>query len=250
MFDQMKQQLKQFTAKTFGSVENLTQFPSEYLELREQLKHAVTAHTKLKEAIKALIRNGTHEAVPYASSVKSVFSKMERSLNLATSSSSGAERITEHSHLADLFRASADNFAYGSVINEVVTRQANAQLVMSGYRQEQDDCLARSVLLPVGEFLRSTVANAKNACEEATNAQFEVDSVKVRCKKARPEEILSLQEELRLAEEKFNAAVEEATVLMRLAVQNPDTQKWMDALVEAEMAYHKNCLELLRSTST
>ena len=76
-------------------------------------------------------------------------------------------------------------------------------------------------MLPVvRSFLATNITNARLACEEAKNAQFNLNAIKSKCEKAAPNELSGLQRDLQQCQDAYMSAVEEAIVLMKLVTEN------------------------------
>lgn len=100
---------------------------------------------------------------------------------------------------------------------------------------------------PIKELLAGRLKAARDSCDAAEKARFELNSIKSRCKKAQAAELLKLQEKLQAGQEKYTRAVDEAISLMRLVTEAPEVAIGIQTLVDAERDYYQTCLDALAS---
>lgn len=94
-------------------------------------------------------------------------------------------------------------------------------------------------------MLETNIKNAKSACEEARNAQFELNSIKSKCKKAKSEDLAVLQDNLQVTQEAYMNSVDEAIILMKLAVDSNDWVTCLEEFGSAQKEFHRKCYQLL-----
>lgn len=127
------QQLKQFTAKTIGTVEDINQLPAEFLELEQRLSSTKKAYVLLLKATKDFLASGMHSDSPMLTShVKDALQRINSKLSLNSQSGSTDDD--------DAVRAStAGQNAYSSASSPPPNATASGKSDQTQQQQQQHD---------------------------------------------------------------------------------------------------------------
>lgn len=110
-------------------------------------------------------------------------------------------------------------------------------------------CINEVYLKHIKQFLGTGLGNAKKACEAAESARFELNSIKSRCKKADPSDLIRLQDKLQRQQDAYTASVDDAISLMRLVTESPEVVRCVQAMIDAQAKYYKTCYTMVTSAS-
>ncbi|KAL0073576.1 hypothetical protein F4703DRAFT_1745927 [Phycomyces blakesleeanus] len=131
---------------------------------------------------------------------------------------------------------------YGTALFKVATiteKVGNAQLAM-------DDAITTKFTQPMQANLATVIEQALKARRNVQSSRLALDTVKARYKATtRLDKEEAIRLEVEEAENQFVAMVEEATSLMKAALDNPEPYRNLTDLVAAQDAYHKEAHELL-----
>ncbi|CAO3589587.1 unnamed protein product [Absidia cylindrospora] len=98
---------------------------------------------------------------------------------------------------------------------------------------------------PMQTTLGTSIEQANKARRNVQSVRLSLDSCKARYRSARPERSDAARLEVEQAEDQFVAAVEEATSLMKVALENPEPLRNLADFVHAQVNYYKEAQALL-----
>lgn len=98
---------------------------------------------------------------------------------------------------------------------------------------------------PIQTTLNLSIEQALKARRNVQSMRLSLDVCKARYRSARPEKSEAARLEVEQAEDQFVAAVEEATNLMKAALENPEPFRNLADLVAAQLQYFKEAQDLL-----
>ncbi|KAI9310999.1 BAR domain-containing family protein [Dichotomocladium elegans] len=112
-------------------------------------------------------------------------------------------------------------------------------------RVKMDQSIVSKFNQPMQTTLNTSLEQAAKARRNVQSVRLSLDACKARYRNARPERQDAARLEVEQAEDQFVAAVEEATSLMKAALDNPEPFRNLADLIAAQAAYFKEAHELL-----
>ncbi len=114
-------------------------------------------------------------------------------------------------------------------------------------RLELTNSVQSAFLSPFYNALDTNISFSVKSRKIAQRCRLDLDTCKARIKNAKPDKLPQLQQELKAAETNFNVSVEDAIITMRAVVENPESAKCVQDLIEAQKAFYAKALESFES---
>ncbi|KAK7887723.1 BAR domain-containing protein [Exophiala xenobiotica] len=266
-----QQQLKE----QFGTVEDKTQLPADYVELEKRVDALKQVHQKLL----AVTNQYQNEAYDYPPNIRESFSDLGRSIS---------EKVTLLSHAASPAEAQAaftappsakpqpktfnHAIARASLASSQLLQQTNtaggedplaaaleryalAEEKVGEARLAQDHAIQSRFLAGWNTTLNTNIQFATKARKAVENSRLILDSTKT-AKKSQvmgrgmnPDDETALSEEARAEieakEDDFVSQVEEAQGVMTNVLDTPEPLRNLADLIAAQLEYHKKAYEIL-----
>lgn len=266
-----QQQLKE----QFGSVEDKTQLPADYVELEKRVDALKQVHQKLL----AVTNQYQNEAYDYPPNIRESFTDLGRSIS---------EKVTLLSHASSPGEAQAaftappsakpqpktfnHAIARASLASSQLLQQTNASggedplaAALERYalaeekvgeaRLAQDHAIQSRFLAGWNTTLNTNIQFATKARRAVENSRLILDSTKT-AKKSQvmgrgmnPDDETALSEEARAEieakEDDFVSQVEEAQGVMKNVLDTPEPLRNLADLIAAQLEYHKKAYEIL-----
>lgn len=250
---------RQFQEK-FGSTDDISQLPQEYLDLESQLDlmkdvysnlHSVTSiydsegydypnSLKFNELTKSITSKvgqlsqarTTEEA---QSIIVSPASKTPKTLNhaLATVTSIASQKVKQ-SHEA----SSSTSLTQG------LDQFAEIESKIGELRIQQDKLIQSTVNAPIQNLQRQFQIVDKSR-KNVHNKRLSYDATRGQLKSCKPEKQASLRVQLDSQEDEFMVAIEDCVITMKDCVEKCKMLDQLIDLVVAQLAYHKGVTEVL-----
>jgi hypothetical protein len=239
-------------AETLGTVQPLTEFPAEYIELETRLKHTEKSIQSFIGHCKSTL-SSTAEPFPYADSVRGIFSKVSASVESLHESGRMGQAApssspnTCHHRQAALLREASDNLPYGSPLASSLGALSNAYILMAEAKAEFEDVLTKRII-PRAKELIQQLASCREAEEAAEAAKFSLNSVKSKVKRAEPSDLVRLQQKLQDTQDAYMDAVEHAVRSIKAGCEEVVRQlaPLVQAVREAEAKYYRTASQVLQ----
>jgi len=266
-----QQQLKE----QFGSVEDKTQLPADYVELEKRVDALKQVHQKLL----AVTNQYQNEAYDYPPNIRESFTDLGRSIS---------EKVTLLSHASSPAEAQAaftappsakpqpktfnHAIARASLASSQLLQQTNtsggedplaaaleryalAEEKVGEARLAQDHAIQSRFLAGWNTTLNTNIQFATKARRAVENSRLILDSTKT-AKKSQvmgrgmnPDDETALSEEARAEieakEDDFVSQVEEAQGVMKNVLDTPEPLRNLADLIAAQLEYHKKAYEIL-----
>ncbi|CAG8596312.1 5274_t:CDS:2 [Diversispora eburnea] len=239
----------QVRQKDFGTAEDITDLPQEYKELEWRIDALHSVHTNLLRVTR-VHQNSSYD---YPGQIQESMVELSRSVEAQIKNviQNPAEREAEtreaersptiHKTLPHaLARAAAQGSeALGTEepLGASLLKFAAVQERLGGYRIKMDNEIVQKFVQPFNTTLNTNIQFAMKARKNVQSTRLTLDAARATYKNVRPERSEAARLEVEQAEDKFVAAVEEATTLMK-SVNLSD-------LVSAQLAFYKEAYEIL-----
>ncbi|CAG8442701.1 6537_t:CDS:2 [Ambispora leptoticha] len=260
VFNKSLSQARQYAAEKFGTAEEVTELPQEYLELEKRVDALRTVHANLLR----VTRIHTNSSYDYPGQLQESVGELTRSVQdqLKVLTQAPAERAAEaESHQAEsttptlpktlphaLSRASAQ----GAVLlgtedpfGAALLKYAAVQEKIGEHRIRMDKEITQKFVQRFSTTLNTEIQFAMKARRNVQSTRLALDAAKARYKSTNAEKSEAARLEIEQAEDQFVAAVEDATTLMKSILEKPEPLRNLADLLNAQMAFYKEAYESL-----
>ncbi|KAI9007486.1 hypothetical protein CLU79DRAFT_778566 [Phycomyces nitens] len=250
-------QARQYAQEKLGTAEEVTELPQEYKDLENRVDTLRNVQANLVKLTRTYASPSYDYPAQLQESLLGITSSVTREIQNMTLSTADRSNVVDPlaeqrqhpktlSHaLARVAAQGAEQIGvedhYGTALFKVSTiteKVGNAQLAM-------DDAITTRFTQPMQTNLATVIEQALKARRIVQSTRLALDTVKARYKTTRPDKEEANRLEVEEAENQFVAAVEEATSMMKAALDNPEPYRNLADLVAAQSAYHKEAHELL-----
>ncbi|CAO3608841.1 unnamed protein product [Cunninghamella blakesleeana] len=251
-------QVRQYAQERLGTAEDITELPQEYKELEKRLDSLRLVHINLLK----VARTYSQPAYDYPTQIQeslvglttSVASQLQ---NLALSPAERAQlssipqddskqhpKTLPHA-IARVAAQGADAVGVDDPLGKALFKVATINDKVGDARVKMDNEIVSKLNQPLQTTLNASIELANKARRNVQSVRLSLDACKARYRSARPERSDAARLEVEQAEDQFVAAVEEATSLMKAALENPEPLRNLADFVNAQLNYHKEAQALL-----
>ncbi|CAG8449760.1 14267_t:CDS:2 [Acaulospora colombiana] len=252
-------QVRQYASEKFGTAEDVTDLPQEYKELERRVDALYTVHTNLLR----VTRIYTNSSYDYPGQLQESVAELSRNVSdqlkiLTLSASERAELETREAEtsvppqhktlphaLARAAAQGAELLGTEDPLGVALIKYATVQERLGEHRIKMDNEITQKFVQPFNTTLNTNIQFAMKARRNVQSARLSLDAIKARNKNTRPERTEAAKLEVEQAEDKFVAAVEEATTLMKTVLDTPEPLRNLSDLVSAQLAFYKEAYETL-----
>ncbi|KAI9189717.1 BAR domain-containing protein [Blastocladiella emersonii ATCC 22665] len=246
-------QARQFAQEKMGTAEDLTELPVEYLELErkvDSIQSLLTALLKshagssfVPAAVSDTVSDLTNTIRATAVPVLAQAPLVGGAVSSVAAPGPAAPATSAHA-VARACQAPSDALGQ-EPLGAAVRKLGASEEKLGDAEVALKETTSVKFVQPISAIVNDRLANVSRARRTVTNTRLQLDSVKSRFKSASPQRAEALQVELEKAEDVFVDAVEEATKLMKAVVDSPAVLRHTSDLVAAQLAYHKQCVQIL-----
>ncbi|KAJ2956269.1 hypothetical protein NQZ79_g7865 [Umbelopsis isabellina] len=252
-------QVRQFAQEKLGTAEGVTELPQEYKDLEKKVDALRAVHSNLLKVTR--VHNGHSYDYPaqIQESIAGLSSSVQSQIqNLTLSPAERAQLESQNqaqqqipqpktlSHAVSRAAvASAEGIGAEDPLGTALFKYAAISEKVGDARVKMDDEIAAKFNQPFQTTLKTSIEHSLRARRAVQSARLTLDACKARERSARPDRADVARLEVEQAEDQFVAAVEEATNLMKIALENPEPLRNLADLIAAQVAYYKEAHELL-----
>ncbi|RIA95447.1 hypothetical protein C1645_757597 [Glomus cerebriforme] len=248
----------QLASEKLGTAEDITDLPQEYKELELRVDALRTTHENLLK----ITRIHTNSSYDYPGQIQETVKELSRSVGdqLKIFTQSPAEREAEsreaetsappqpktyHHALARTCAQGAELLGTEDPFGAALIKYAAVQERIGEHRIKMDSEITQKFVQPFNVTLNTSIQFAMRARKNVNSTRLALDSAKRRYKSTRGERSEATRLEVEQAEDQFVSAVEEATKLMKAALETPEPLRNLAELVAAQLAFYKEAHETL-----
>ncbi|GAA5817207.1 hypothetical protein MFLAVUS_010750 [Mucor flavus] len=256
-------QVRQYAQEKLGTAENVTELPQEYKDLEKRLDAVRNVQANLLKVSRTYSNSSYDYPVQLQESLIGMTNTVTREIqHLALSSTTSAadraatapttsttttteEPKTLLHGLARVAAQGSESIGIDEPLGTALFKYATITEKVADARVKMDHQIVEKFNKPVQSTLNSSIEQALKARRNVQSIRLSLDACKARYRSARPERSEVARLEVEQAEDQFVAAVEEATNLMKAALENPEPFRNLADLVAAQLQYFKEAQELL-----
>ncbi|OBZ83548.1 Protein GVP36 [Choanephora cucurbitarum] len=250
-------QVRQYAQEKLGTAENVTELPQEYKDLEKRVDALRNAQLNMLKISRTFDNSSYDYPVQIQQSLIGMTNTVTRELQqlaLTTPAADRANSATEvireepKTLLHGLSRVAAQGSEAVGVdepLGTALFKYATITEKVADARVKMDKAIVEKFNKPVQTTLNSSIEQALKARRNVQSIRLSLDACKAKYRSARPEKSEAARLEVEQAEDQFVAAVEEATNLMKAALENPEPFRNLADLVQAQLQYFKEAQELL-----
>ncbi|KAI8142936.1 Bin/amphiphysin/Rvs domain for vesicular trafficking-domain-containing protein [Fennellomyces sp. T-0311] len=251
-------QVRQYAQERLGTAEDITELPSEYKELEKKVDALRLVHVNLLKVSRTYSNPSYDYPVQLQESLAGIsnsFTTQFQNLALSPAERALAEQQQvdkQHQHPKTLSHALARVSAQASqtvgledALGTALFKVATVSEKVGDARVNMDQTIVQKFNQPMQTTLNTAIEQAMKARRNVQSVRLSLDACKGRYRAARPDRQDAARLEVEQAEDQFVAAVEEATSLMKAALENPEPFRDLADLVAAQAAFYKEAHELL-----
>uniref|UniRef100_A0A1D1XNU9 Protein GVP36 n=1 Tax=Anthurium amnicola TaxID=1678845 RepID=A0A1D1XNU9_9ARAE len=246
-------QAYQLASEKLGTAEDITELPQEYKGLELRVDALRTVH----ENILKITRIHTNSSYDYPGQIQETVKVLSRSvgdqIKSFTTSPTETREVetpalpqpkTYHHALSRTCSQGAELLGTEDPFGTALVKYANVQERIGDHRIKMDSEITQKFVQPFNITLNTSIQFAMRARRNVNSTRLELDTAKRRYKSVR-ERSEAARLEVEQAEDKFVAAVEEATKLMKSVLETPEPLRNLAELVAAQLAFYKEAHETL-----
>ncbi|KAL1919801.1 uncharacterized protein VTP21DRAFT_1732 [Calcarisporiella thermophila] len=254
-------QFRQYAQEKMGTIEDVTELPQDYKELEKR----VDALRNIHQGLLRVTRTYTTRSYDYPAQLQESLVEMSRTVGdhlqlLTLSPAERAEFEGAQAHKAQLEKQAPKTLAHAlsractqgaeqvgaeEPLGAALFKCAAIQEKVGDARLRMDDEITAKFVQPFNTTLNTLLARAMKARRNVQSQRLNLDAIRAKHRSVRPERAEAAQVEIEQAEDQFVAAVEEATTLMKAALDSPEPLRNLSDFVAAQLAYFKEATELL-----
>ncbi|KAI9246090.1 Bin/amphiphysin/Rvs domain for vesicular trafficking-domain-containing protein [Phascolomyces articulosus] len=254
-------QVRQYAQERLGTAEGITELPEEYKELEKRVDALRSVYVNLLKVSRTYNNPSYDYPVQLQESLAGIgntFTTQFQNLALSPAERALAEQqqqqqqSPEKQHPKTLSHALSRVAATGSqtvgvedALGTALFKVASISEKVGDARVNMDQAITTKFNQPMQTTLNTAIEQALKARRNVQSVRLSLDACKARYRAARPDRQDAAQLEVEQAEDQFIAAVEEATSLMKSALENPEPFRNLADLIAAQAAYFKEAHELL-----
>ncbi|KAI8063681.1 uncharacterized protein B0P05DRAFT_555250 [Gilbertella persicaria] len=245
-------QVRQYAQEKLGTAENVTELPQEYKDLEKRLDALRNVQANMLKVSRTYNNSSYDYPVQIQQSLIGMTNTMTREIQHLTNSAADRSATVEAEEPKTLLHGLSRIAAQGSEaigvqepLGTALFKYATITEKVADARVKMDKTIVDKFNKPVQTTLNSSIEQALKARRNVQSIRLSLDACKARYRSARPEKSEAARLEVEQAEDQFVAAVEEATNLMKAALENPEPFRNLADLVQAQLQYFKEAQELL-----
>ncbi|KAI8356195.1 Bin/amphiphysin/Rvs domain for vesicular trafficking-domain-containing protein [Blakeslea trispora] len=250
-------QVRQYAQEKLGTAENVTELPQEYKDLEKRIDALRHAQLNMLKISRTFDNPSYDYPVQIQQSLIGMTTTVTRELQqlaLTTPAADRANLPTEtvreepKTLLHGLSRVAAEgseSIGVDEPLGTALFKYATITEKVADARVKMDKAIVEKFNKPVQTTLNTSIEQALKARRQVQSIRLSLDACKAKYRSARPERSEAARLEVEQAEDQFVAAVEEATNLMKAALENPEPFRNLADLVQAQLQYFKEAQELL-----
>ncbi|RCH89930.1 hypothetical protein CU098_010011, partial [Rhizopus stolonifer] len=241
-----------YAQEKLGTAENVTELPQEYKDLEKRLDALRNVQANMLKVSRTYNNSSYDYPVQIQQSLIGMTNTMTREIQHLTNSAADRSATVEAEEPKTLLHGLSRIAAQGSEaigvqepLGTALFKYATITEKVADARVKMDKTIVDKFNKPVQTTLNSSIEQALKARRNVQSIRLSLDACKARYRSARPEKSEAARLEVEQAEDQFVAAVEEATNLMKAALENPEPFRNLADLVQAQLQYFKEAQELL-----
>jgi len=248
---------RQLLNERFGTVEDKTELPQEYLELEKRIDNLKATHLKLLN-VTGTFANESYDYQDLKESFVDLGKTIQEKVANISSAASAAEaqaaltkpvtkappKTLNHA-LARASLAGSELLGSQDHFGNALAKYSAAEEKIGNARLAQDNQITSRFNSAMSTTVNSHISFAMKARRNVQNARLTLDAAKSSAKNARPERQDAARVEVEQAEDAFVAAVEEATSVMKNVLDTPEPLRNLADMIAAQLVYHKEAYEIL-----
>ncbi|KAL0095216.1 hypothetical protein J3Q64DRAFT_1713824 [Phycomyces blakesleeanus] len=250
-------QVRQYAQEKLGTAEDVTELPQEYKDLEKRVDALRNVQMNLLKVTRTHSNPSYDYPVQLQESLIGITSSVTAQLQTLTVSPAeravmDAKHQSEPQHPKTLSHALGRVAAEGALaigpeepLGVALDKLANVSEQVGNARLAMDQAIVTKFNQPTQTTLKTSIEQALKARRKVQSVRLSLDACKGRYRAARPERSDAARLEVEQAEDLFVAAVEEATSLMKAALENPEPFRHLADLVAAQVQYFKQAHDLL-----
>ncbi|KAI8997107.1 Bin/amphiphysin/Rvs domain for vesicular trafficking-domain-containing protein [Pilobolus umbonatus] len=258
-------QVRQYAQEKLGTAENITELPQEYKDFEKKIDALRTVEANLLKVSRAYNNPSYDYPIQIQESLLGISNTVTREIqHLALSSTiSAADRSTQSANannaqpipqeepktllhgLARVAAQGSQSIGIEEPLGTALFKYATITEKVADARLKMDHNIVEKFNKPVQTTLNTIIEKALKARKNVQSIRLSLDACKARYRSARPEKSEAARLEVEQAEDQFVAAVEEATNLMKAALENPEPFRNLADLVTAQLQFYKEAQDLL-----
>ncbi|KAI8374371.1 uncharacterized protein BYT42DRAFT_499613 [Radiomyces spectabilis] len=252
-------QVRQYAQEKLGTAEEVTELPQEYKDLEKRVDALRATHVNLLKVARTFQNTAYDYPVQLQESLLGISNTVTSQFqNLALSP---AERAQMDSHppidptkqhpktlshaLARVSTQSAESIGVEEPLGTALFKFGAITEKVGDARLAMDQAITTKFNQPMQTTLNTSIEQALKARRNVQSARLSLDACKARYRSARADRLDAARLEVEQAEDHFVGAVEEATSMMKVALENPEPFRNLADLVAAQLAYFKTAHDLL-----
>ncbi|KAI9499415.1 Bin/amphiphysin/Rvs domain for vesicular trafficking-domain-containing protein [Zychaea mexicana] len=252
-------QVRQYAQERLGTAEDITELPDEYKELEKRVDALRSVYVNLLKVSRTFNNPSYDYPVQLQESLAGIGNTFTTQFqNLALSPAERAQAEQQHtqgvekqhpktlSHaLSRVAATGAQTVGVEDALGTALFKVATVSEKVGDARVNMDQAIVTKFNQPMLTTLNTAIEQALKARRNVQSVRLGLDACKGRYRAARPERQDAARLEVEQAEDQFVAAVEEATSLMKAALENPEPFRNLADLIAAQAAFYKEAHELL-----
>ncbi|KAI8886770.1 hypothetical protein K501DRAFT_243653 [Backusella circina FSU 941] len=252
-------QVRQYAQEKLGTAENVTELPQEYKDLEKRIDALRSTQTNLLKVSRTFGNPSYDYPVQIQESLLGISSQVTREIQNLTLNSAADRSAQQQQHQAEvaapktLLHALSRVAGQGAIavggpeepLGVALSKYAETTEKVANARIEMDNAIVEKFNKPIQTTLNTSIEQAQRARSNVQSIRLSLDACKARYRSARPERSEAARLEVEQAEDQFVTAVEEATNLMKEALDNPEPFRDLADLVNAQLDYFKQAQALL-----
>ncbi|KAJ9070016.1 BAR domain-containing protein [Entomophthora muscae] len=251
-------QAVQWSEEKLGTAVDLTELPSDYLELEKKVDTISHLHQQLIKVTKNYSAIYGETALPdsfqnFTKTFASTFQTATSGLGARDpNATAAAPQPTEHAEPKTVYNAFAKTAFEGAAVlgtedsfGTVLMKFGSVEDKIGDNKAQMNHQIQNKVITPLSSTLNTTIQISMKARKNVTSLRLELDALRSRHKNVKPERAAQARKEIDDAEEALVLAVDKASELMRLVIDSPEPLRNIAELVAAQMDFYKEAYELL-----
>ncbi|KAJ1813852.1 BAR domain-containing protein [Coemansia sp. RSA 2599] len=248
-------QYKQLASEKLTSTAEVTELPSDYVELESRYEAVRQTNLTLSRLAKAYSAPPTHYDMQalqhqFSTLTSKIGGKQteEKQREMREMEEAAAAREASNTYQHAIARASldvAEKVGLEEPLGAALFKFGSIEEKVGGEKIKQDKAVAAKFVQPLTDTIEGSIAMAQNARKQVGAARLSLDAAKAAFKSARADKADAARREVEAAEDHFVTVVEEATNLMRAVVESPENLRHLVHFVNAQLAFHKESAALL-----
>lgn len=260
-FSPFARKTMQLVRQTIGTADERTELPEEYLMLEHCVECLKSVHTK----ILSVTSTYSNESYDYPTNLRETFNDLSKAIqekvyNLSMSHSatemqeaifkSPTKNLKTFNHaLSRAFMISSELLDPSNPLKKALELYADAQHKIGNARISQDQRICTTFNDYISSCLNTIFAYTTKAKKNVQSARLSLDALKSSAKTAKLEKQEQLCREIEQSEDLFVSTVEEATQIMKNALETSELILQLQELINAQLDFHKEAYEILSNLS-